>query len=131
MRPYAMHTAALPITGVPMNKRVDHKVLAAALATPEEGIATPPRTRPTSAITQIAALEVGEHWSRVQSVPVNTPLKDYAADSVQWRDDLRNSINSSVRHAKARTGGTYTIEVGDFISPARTIYLVAIVTRTA
>lgn len=112
-----------------MNSRVEHSILAASLATPEEGVGKPGRTRPASAITQIAALKPGEHWARVATPPAGMPLKDFAAESGEMREALRNLVNSSLRHAKAKTGGTYSVETGDFISSNRTLYLVCVVTR--
>lgn len=112
-----------------MNHRIDPAILSASLETPERDVQRPGRAQPTSAITQIASLKVGESWSAVEKPPENTPLKDFAADSSAWRDALRNRIQSSVRHAKARTGGSYVMETGDFISSARNVYLICVVTR--
>jgi hypothetical protein len=114
-----------------MNQRVPHNTLAAALATPEEGVTKPSRAQPTSAVTQIAALAVGESWCRVLRPDGTHSLSVYATNSAQWRDDLRNAVQASVRHAQNKTRGTYSIESGDFISSNRTLYLVCVVTRVA
>jgi hypothetical protein len=110
-------------------ERIDDSKLTAALATPEEGVSRPGRVHPTSAITQIAALKPGESWSRCERPMGDVTLAEYADGSADMRDQMRNSILSSVRYAKEKTGGTYITETGDFISSNRRIFLVCVVTR--
>ncbi len=108
-----------------------HNVLTAALATPEEGVQRPDRANPTSAITQMAALRIGDSWTRTEQIPADIAVGKFTENSAKMRDELRNSVHSSLRFAKQKTGGTYTTETGDFISSARNIYLVCVVTRVA
>jgi hypothetical protein len=114
---------------IAMNKRVSDVALTAALASPDDGVSKPGRTQATSAITQIAALDVGHTWSRCEPVDPDLTIGGFGETTTRAREELRSNVASSVRHAKTKTGGTYSIETGDFISTARNIYLVAVVTR--
>lgn len=111
-----------------MNKRIDNTHLSAAMATPEQAVAVPTRSNPASVKNQIEALEPGEFMSKPWLIAPESTFAAWAADSSNQRERLRNSLTSSVAKAKALTGGTYTIEVGDMLLGGK-MYIVAIVTR--
>ena len=78
---------------------------------------------------QVNALSIGESVSRVR--PVNPKLKvsEIPEEMPGLRQQLRNAVTPAVTRAKATVGGSYSIEVGDFISPSGKFYAVAVVTR--
>lgn len=100
-----------------------------AAMTPDHSVEPPSRARPASFTTQVAALEIGECVSKVERLDMTLPAGTIQDCLTDWRSTVRNNCAPSVRHAKAKTGGTYTIEVFDCMSESRNWYLMAVVTR--
>jgi hypothetical protein len=105
--------------------------LRAAIATPEADVPVPSRENIGSLTSQIANLPVGECVSKARRVPGNLTLSTYADSAIEANEKLRSSVGSCVRSAKERSGGEYTIEIGDLLTTQRSLYLVAVITRTA
>lgn len=105
--------------------------LNAAVATPDTDVAMPTRQSSSSLVSQIASLDVGDSASKVTQVDSTMSLGEYAQQGVEMRERLRQSVSSSLRVAKGRTGGEYEIEIADLMTTKRVLYIVAIVTRTA
>lgn len=105
--------------------------LTAAMSTPDTDVPVPPRQQATSLTSQIAALDVGESVAKLKRIDGDITMAEYAEQGTTWRESLRDNASSSMRAAKARTGGTYEIEVADLTTTGRNVFLVAIVTRTA
>lgn len=102
-----------------------------ALAAPDDDVSPSTRRKEHSLTSQIAALEVDGCASHAKPVPADTTLDDYQFNGQAMREAVRNNVAASMRAAKARTGGTYEIEVGDLFTTGRKLYIVAIITRTA
>ena len=79
---------------------------------------------------QVNALLVGECASKVRTVDPKMPVSKIPTEMPVLRQQLRNSVTPAVTRAKAQFGGSYSIEVGDMISPQGRYYVVAVVTRT-
>lgn len=114
-----------------MNIRIDADILAAALETPESDVPLPTRQQASSLVAQIGALEAGESASKAVPVDPAMSIAEYATHGVAMRERLRQSVNSSLRVAKGRTGGEYEIEIADLMTTKRQLYIVAVITRTA
>lgn len=110
---------------------LDMNMLTAALATPDADVATPTRQSSSSLVSQIAALDVGDSASKVTLVDPAMTMAEYAEQGVEMRERVRQSVSSSLRVAKGRTGGEYEIEIADVLTTKRVLYIVAIITRTA
>jgi hypothetical protein len=106
-----------------------HTRLAAALEAPESDIAQPGRGRSSSFTAQVADLALGETASKLLPVEPSAALCDIQKDLPAIRERLRNNVASSVRHAKARTGGNYSVEVCDLHTPTGQWFTIALVTR--
>lgn len=103
--------------------------ISVAAMTPDHSVEPPSRARPASFTTQVAALEIGECVSKVERLDMTLPAGTIQDCLTDWRSTMRNNVAPSVRHAKAKTGGTYAIEVFDCMSDMRNWYLMAVVTR--
>lgn len=103
--------------------------ISVAAMTPDHSVEPPSRARPASFTTQVAALEIGECVSKVERLDTNASVYHLQERLPEMRATMRNNVAPSVRHAKAKTGGTYTIEVFDCMSDMRNWYLMAVVTR--
>lgn len=110
-------------------KRIEPTHLAAAMSTPESGVATPTRQVAGSLTSQLLALEVGECASKVTVVDPALTLAEYMEQGSALREQLRNAVTSSVAYARKRSEYAFTIEVGSMITTGNALYLVAIVTR--
>lgn len=109
----------------------DTKKIVAAMSTAETGVEPPNRQRSSSFTAVIADLIPGEHCSKVLEIDSSHTLATVSEHMPTWRQELRNNVTPSVRNARARTGGEYTIEVGEMTTGTRRLFLVAVVTRTA
>lgn len=107
-----------------MNKSID-----TALANPEVGIKPPSRKKSSSFTAQIEDLALGESCARVRQISPNARVADVQSKIVEWRADFRRSVDPSIAHAKRTTGAVYTTEVADFMTAAKSWFLVAVVTR--
>lgn len=103
--------------------------ITAAMRTVEDDVSEPSRKRSSSMASVIADLEIGETASRAQRVDPTTTLTDYAEQYAELRESLRNNVAPSVRQAKARTGGEYSIEIVDTLTQNRALFIIALVTR--
>lgn len=81
--------------------------------------------------SQVAELNPGECVSKVRPVDPTTPVHRLPEELPTMRSQVRNACAPAVSRAKASTGGEYTVEVGDCIMPNGTMFVVAVVTRTA
>lgn len=111
--------------------QLDKRKIATAMQTVEDDVPEPTRKRSSSFTAVIADLDVGETASRARRIDPSHTLADFAGNAAEWREDLRNSCAKSMRHAKARTGGEYSVAVAECLTPSREMFLVALVTRTA
>lgn len=102
----------------------------AALLSPEDGVSEPTSRRPWSFTSQVTNLEPGGVASRLHRVSPDTTLERMAETLTQLRAQCRNNASPSVRKAASRTGGEYTIEVCEFVTPKGQFYIATIVTRT-
>ncbi len=102
--------------------------ISAAMATSESAVAAPSRSKPGSMKSQIEALEPGGYCAKLQQVDRDIVLSAFVQEAPQMREQLRNTLTSTVAKAKELTGGTYTIEVGDMIMRSN-LYLVAVISR--
>lgn len=101
-----------------------------AMAAPDDGIDPPSRANPSSRASQIAALDIGESCCFTSgSFSSGLSLGEALASIPERTAALRNTVMSSVRQATARTGGQFTVEATEVITPQRNMYVVAIVTR--
>lgn len=114
-----------------MAKRKTIPHLEAAVNTVDDGVPEPSRRRSSSFASVIADLEIGETASKAQRVEDDTTLAEFAEKSAAWREALRNTCATSMRQAKARTGGEYSIEIADVMTQARSLFIVALITRTS
>lgn len=95
----------------------------------EDDVPKPPRRRSSSFASVLSDLRVGETAARAQVVDPALTVGDFAAQSVALREALRNNCAPAVRQARGRTGGEYSIEIADVMTPSRRLFLVALVTR--
>lgn len=104
--------------------------LEAALDVPE--VTSPPgREAASSFSTQVASLKPGATAARAVVVASTLTVAEWAERNVTARENLRDSVTSSVRIAKGRfPDRTFDIHVGDLITTGKAIYTVAVVTRT-
>ncbi len=114
-----------------MPKTANLSLLTAAMATPEPDVEIPVRQHTASLVAQIAGLEIGDSACKVKLVDPALTIAEYATTGIELRDQLRSSVNSSLRVAKSRTNGEYEIEVAEVMTTKRMLYLLAIVTRIA
>jgi len=110
-------------------------VLTAALAgamAPEAGVTKPPRNRSSSFASMVADLRVGDTpAAKVMDVDGDSTLAETLDSMPTLIERHRNNVYSAVVRAKERNlGAEYTIEVTHFVGRV-TIYIVALVTRTA
>jgi hypothetical protein len=98
----------------------------------DDAVAVAPKARTVNIVNlmaQVTALDIGQCCSRVERVPMDMSIKDFADQSTEMKNSLRNNMAPSVRGAKAKTGGDYTIEVTTTITTPGQLYIVGIVTR--
>lgn len=103
--------------------------LAAAISITDADVPVPSRARPDSLTSQIRALEVGGIAIKGAKLDAAMTLGEQAAQLASINDKIYKSISSSVRHAKAVTGGTYTVEMSDFFTRSRALVVAAVITR--
>lgn len=96
----------------------------------EPNIPAPGRTRMASFSAAVADLEVGDHVAKLHRIDTTLTFNQIKADLDNMRATLRNNTTPAVARARAKTGGSYTIEVGDMMLNSVSWFLVAVVTRT-
>lgn len=105
--------------------------LISALSVPDTGIDPPSKRNPNSLTSLIASLRVGECASRVEALDSNMSVRDMALTVGEIKSTLRNNVAPSVRNARQRVAGSeFTVEVAELVTPAGSLYVVAIITRT-
>jgi hypothetical protein len=90
---------------------------------------TPGRT--TSFSAAVAALAVGEESGKLKRLNTDGPLSDVLAAMPAQREALHNTVSTIASRARSKTGGSYRVEVSDFMTTSKNWFLVAVVTRTA
>lgn len=111
--------------------------LAAALLAPEQDVKVESRKRSSSFAAQVRDLNVGETASRVKPMPRSISLDKLMPQMPAYHTTMRNNCVSAVNSAKATVesdsldGADYKTEVCDFLSPAGTLFVLALVTRVA
>ena len=104
--------------------------LKSAIPQPDDQVAIPPTTRHTvNLMAQVTALDIGQCCSRVDRVPVDMTIKEFMDQSTELKNTLRNNMAPSVRGAKTKTGGEYSIEITTTVTTPGQLYIVGIVTR--
>lgn len=75
----------------------------------------------------IAALDVGESYTRAERLELEQLSKDTVVDKTAA---LRNTVSAAMRRAASDTGNEYTVETASLLTTtSRDLMLVAIVTR--
>jgi hypothetical protein len=100
----------------------------AALSVPEPDVREPMRRKLYSFVGSLAELKIGETASKISPIDPTMSLADVQANLTNFRATLRNNVTSSVRQASARSGGEYSVEVTDFVTPSGQWYVIALVT---
>lgn len=110
---------------------IDKSKVSAVMLSSESDVPIPSRRKPTSLISQIAALQPGENVTRTMEIVGDLRLSEIKQCLSQWKRGLANSVHSSVTHAKKRVGdgADYTIETSHVLTTAGNLYILAIVTR--
>lgn len=104
--------------------------LKAVISQPDDEVSIPSTTRNTvNLMAQVSALDIGQCCSRVERVSVDMTLKEFMDQSTEMKNALRNNMAPSVRGAKKKTGGDYSIEVTNCVTTPGQLYIVGIVTR--
>jgi len=121
---------AQDVANVRAQKGVDPTSLTAALMCMDNDVDLPGRSRPASVISNLLALKVGENFTKSFRVPDNLSLADVKDKMNGWKEQLRSSVNQSLRHARSHGNRKFTTESVQAVSPSGSIYLQVIVTRT-
>lgn len=79
---------------------------------------------------QIRRLSIGQNIARAEALDGTLPAQDLANLMPDLRQAFRNRVQPHVSRAKKKTGGNYTVEVGNVAMWQGNQYLVAVVTRT-
>lgn len=106
--------------------------LDSALDNPEQDVQVPSTRRPTSMISLIAALKVGETLTRTMEISGDVTLQDIQQNLATWKRGLSSSVGSSVKHAKKRIGNDqvqFSVETTHTLTSAGRLYIIAIVAR--
>lgn len=104
--------------------------LKAAIKTRDDAVPMPEqRVVKGSFASQVSALNPGESVSRIHSPNENLTLKELRAELSEMKAMVRNNTTPAVTAARRTTGGSYTIETSETITPGGSIFIVCIVTR--
>lgn len=87
------------------------------------------QTKSSSFYAQVLDLAPGESCSRVRAVDPTTSVERLPEELPEIKQQLRNACTPAVTNAKEKTGGTYSIEVGEVVMPKGRMYVLAVVTR--
>lgn len=106
------------------------QTIVAAVKTKDTDVPKPAsRMRSSSFAAMVSDLEVGDSASRVHRINPDMTLEEVAENMSEMKDMMRNNAAPAVKAARTRTGGAYSIEVGDMVMPGGRMYLVVVVTR--
>lgn len=87
------------------------------------------QTKSSSFYAQVFDLTPGESCSRVRPVDPTTSVERLPEELPEIKQQLRNAVTPAVTNAREKTGGTYSIEVGEVVMPKGRMYVLAVVTR--
>ena len=86
--------------------------------------------RPTSFSSTIVGLAVGEECGKLKRLDTDCPLNVLFSKLPARREALHNTVSTMAARARAKTGGSYKVEVSDFMTGSKNWFLIAVVTRT-
>lgn len=112
-----------------MAQTLDPTLLAVAMLTADDDVSPASRINPASNTSQIAALALGECFSKSVLVDVYQRVGEFTDSARSGRDALRNALNSAVVQARKRTGNNYIMEISTLVTASSKLYNVAIVSR--
>lgn len=88
------------------------------------------RPRMSSFNARVAELVVGECAAKIRTVDCTCSVERLPAELPMIREQARNATTPAVTRAKQiNPGATYSIEVGDWLSPRGRLFVIAVVTR--
>lgn len=105
--------------------------ITAALLSAEPDVDLPGNGRPGSAISNLLSLKPGGNYTRSLKMPDDMTLAEVRQNINEWKRQLRQSINQSIRHAKSVDDRNFTMETNATVTPGGAVYVQVIVTRTA
>jgi hypothetical protein len=107
--------------------------VAAAILCPEDQVQQPARARSSSFASVVADLKVGDHPA-AKAIALNptVTIEQTKALMPELSERLRNTVQSSVKQAKKRLGGTaeFSVEIVE-VNTKSGLLLTAYVTRNA
>lgn len=112
-------------------RRVDPKALTVAMMTPDQDVSLPGRSHAGSVVSNLTALAVGDCFTRSRALADDVTMGDIQDNFTAWKEELRQSINQSIRHAKKFDDRTFTTESTVTTTPSGRTYLQVIVTRVS
>jgi hypothetical protein len=118
----------------PLNDRPDPNAVIQLLAgKPSEDAgftATVRQPRMSSFNARVSELVVGECAAKMRTVDNTISVDRLPSELPMIREQVRNATTPAVTRAKQiNKGATYSIEVGDFLSPSGRLFVIAVVTR--
>jgi len=88
------------------------------------------RPRMSSFNARVAEMVVGECAAKIRTVDNTCSVERLPAELPAIREQARNATTPAVTRAKQlNPGATYSIEVGDWLSPRGRLFVIAVVTR--
>lgn len=122
------------IDGPNPNAAVEEAVnpqLLSAMMTRESEVELPGRVRLHSVTGNLIGLPVGESFIKAMEIPAGTTLTELQANANGWKEKLRQSVNSSIRHAKAYDNRQFTMETALVTYTSGRVFIQVAVTRIA
>lgn len=104
--------------------------ITAALATADADVPVPTPGTFASFQARVDGMAVDAIVSSVQGIDCNVGLSELVSTRNAACERIRNNVGTAVTRAKARTGGTYEIEVTPVLMPSMRCLILAVVTRT-
>lgn len=88
------------------------------------------RPRMSSFNARVAELVIGECAAKIRTVDNTCSVERLSAELPMIREQVRNATTPAVTRAKQlNPGATYSIEVGDWLSPRGRLFVIAVITR--
>lgn len=109
----------------------DDKAMTAAMMSLDTDVELPGRVRAASVTGNLLGLTLGETFVKAMEVPQDSTLAEVAAATNSYKDQLRQSVNSSIRHARKYEGRLFSMESAMVMYPSGRIFIQVAVTRTA
>lgn len=113
------------------SRRVDAKALTVAMMTPDSDVSLPGRSHAGSVVSNLTALNVNDCFTRSRLLPDDVTMGDIQDNFNAWKEELRQSINQSIRHAKKFDDRSFSTESTVTTTPSGRTYLQVIVTRVS